>query len=96
MAAGDAYIVAPATVTDTNHMDLQPSAGVEVVVHNIYLPEGTKCELYYYDGADTIKHLTTYTSLYNTQFHCTNGSYIRVKNVSGSSAILAADGMTTK
>lgn len=96
MAAGDAYIVSPVSTADTSNLDLQPSAGVEVVVHNIYLPEGTKVELYYYDGSDTIKHLTTYTSLYNVQFHCTNSVYIRVKNVSGAAAILAADGMTTK
>lgn len=96
MAAGDAYIAAPVSTADAAHLDLQPSAGVEVVVHNVYLPEGTKVELYYYDGTDTIKHLTTYTSLYNVQFHCTNSVYIRVKNVSGASAILAADGMTTK
>lgn len=96
MAAGDAYILAPATVTNGSYMDLQPSGSVEVVVHNIYVPEGTAIELYYYDGADTILHLSTNTSLYNLQFHCTNGAYIRVKNVSGSSAIFAADGMTTK
>lgn len=78
------------------HMDLQPGSSVEVVIHNIYVPEGTAIEVYYYDGSDTILHMSTYTSLYNLQFHCTNGVYIRVKNVSGSSAIMAADGMTTK
>lgn len=96
MAAGDAYVKTPTSTADTANLDLQPSAGVEVVVHNVYVPEGTKVELYYYNGSDTIKHLTTYTSLYNCQFHCTNSVYIRVKNVSGSAAILAADGMTTK
>jgi hypothetical protein len=96
MAAGDAYIVSPVSTADTAHLDLQPGSGVEVVVHNVYLPEGKKCELYYYDGTDTIKHLTTYSSLYNVQFHCTNAVYIRVKNVSGAAAILAADGMVTK
>lgn len=96
MAAGDAYIKLPATVTDTNHMDLTAGSGAEIVVHNIYIPEGTLVELYYYDGTDTIKHLTTVTSLYNVQFHCTNTEYIRVKNVSGASAIMAADGMFTK
>lgn len=96
MAAGDAYIASPVSTADAAHLDLQPSAGVEVVVHNVYVPEGTAIELYYYDGADTIKHFSTNTSLYNVQFHCTNSVYIRVKNVSGSAAILAADGMTTK
>jgi hypothetical protein len=96
MAAGDAYIKLPATVTDTSHMDLTAGSGAEIVVHNIYVPEGTAVELYYYDGTDTIKHWSGNTSLYNVQFHCTNTEYIRVKNVSGASAILAADGMFTK
>jgi len=96
MAAGDAYIVSPATVTDTNHMDLQPSAGVEVVVHNINIPAGTAAELYQYDGADTILVMSMTTSLQNMQLHCTNSVYYRVKNVSGASRIYGADGMTTK
>jgi hypothetical protein len=96
MAAGDAYIVSPATVTDTNHMDLQPSAGVEVVVHNINIPAGTVAELYHYDGTDTILVMSFNTSLQNMQLHCTNSVYYRVKNVSGASRIYGADGMTTK
>ena len=96
MAAGDAYIKLPASVADTAHMDLTAGASAEIVVHNIYVPEGTAIEVYYYDGTDTIKHMTTYTSLYNVQFHCTNTEYIRVKNVSGAAAIMAADGMFTK
>ena len=96
MAAGDAYIVSPVSTADTAHLDLQPSAGVEVVVHNCYLPEGKKVEIYVYDGTDTILVMTTYTSLFNVQFHCTNSVYVRMKNVSGGAIILSADGMTTK
>lgn len=96
MAAGDAYIKEPATVTDTSFMDLQPSAGVEVVVHNINIPAGTAAELYQYDGTDSILVLSTTTSLQNMQLHCTNSVYYRVKNVSGASRIYGADGMTTK
>lgn len=96
MAAGDAYIVSPVSTADTAFLDLQPSAGVEVVVHNISVPEGTKVEIYQYDGTDSIKVSTSYGSLWNMQLHCTNSVYYRVKNVSGAAAILGADGMTTK
>jgi hypothetical protein len=96
MAAGDAYIKLPASVADTAHMDLTAGSGAEIVVHNIYVPEGTAVELYQYDGTDTIKWMSTNTSLLNLQLHCTNTEYIRVKNVSGSAAIMAADGMFTK
>ena len=96
MAAGDAYIVSPVTVTDTSFLELQPGAGVEVVIHNITIPEGTAAELYHYDGTDTIL-VTAFTSaLFNLQLHATNGTWYRVKNVSGASRIYGADGMTTK
>lgn len=96
MAAGDAYIVSPVTVTDTSFLDLQPASTVEVVVHNVSVPDGTTFELYHYDGADSILVGTFTTSLWNLQLHCTNSVYYRVKNVSGASRIYSADGMTTK
>lgn len=96
MAAGDAYIVSPVSTADTAFLALQPGAGVEVVVHNVTIPEGAKCELYHYDGADSILVATTYGSLLNMQLHCSNDTYYRVKNMSGAAAILGADGMTTK
>jgi len=96
MAAGDAYIVAPATVTNGSFMDLQPASTAEAVVHNIYAPEGSAYELYYFDGTDTIKFdHDAAVGRNNVQYHVTNGSYVRIKNVSGSSAIFAADGMYT-
>lgn len=96
MAAGDAYMVEPQTVTDTSFLDFQPSAGVEVVLHNISIPEGKTFELYYYDGTDSCLVSTFTTALWNLQLHCTNGSRYRIKNVSGASQVCGADGMTTK
>lgn len=96
MAAGDAYIVSPVTVTDTSFLDLQPGASVEVVIHNITIPAGTAAELYHYDGTDSILVMAFTTSLMNLQLHATNSVYYRVKNVSGASRIYGADGMTTK
>jgi hypothetical protein len=66
------------------------------VIHNIYAPEGTVYSVHYYDGTDDILVGNYNTSLFNLQLHATNGTYVRVRNDSGASAILAADGMTTK
>jgi hypothetical protein len=98
MAVGDAYIKAPESIANAAHLDLQPGAGVEIVVHNIYVPVGSAVELYYFDGTDTIKFDEDPVdgSRYNQQFHCTNSVYVRVKNVSGAALILGADGMVTK
>ena len=96
MAVGDAYVVSPATVTNGSFMDLQPASTAEAVVHNIYVPEGTAYELYYYDGADTIKFdHDAAVGRNNVQYHVTNAVYVRIKNTSGASAIFAADGMYT-
>lgn len=96
MAAGDAYIVSPVSVADTAFLDLQPTSSVEVVIHNVNVPEGTTVELYHYDGTDSIKVITTAGSLFNMQLHATDTVYYRVKNVSGAAAILSAEGMVTK
>ena len=97
MAAGDAYVVLSATVTNGSFVDLQPSAGTEVVVHNIYMPEGAAYELYWYDGTNTLKiDHDAAVGRTNMQFHCTNGKWIRIKNTSGASQNIGADGMFTK
>lgn len=96
MAAGDAYIVSPVSVADTAFLDLQPTSSVEVVIHNINVPEGTKIELVHYDGTDSITVWTGYGSLWNMQLHATDTVYYRVKNISGAAKILSAEGMVTK
>jgi hypothetical protein len=98
MAAGDAYIKAPASTNNGSFLDLQPSAGVEVVVHDIYVPTGSAYEVYYSDATNNILYLSMPAGggALNLQAHCTNSYYVRVKNVSGSAVYMAASGMTTK
>jgi len=99
MAAGDAYVVQSAAVANGSFLDLQPTAGLEVVVHNIYVPIQASFELYWYDGTNTIKFdldLGGVGGRFNQQFHCTNAKYVRVKNTSGSAQNLGADGIYTK
>lgn len=96
MAAGDAYIVTPTSTADAAFLALQPGSGVEVVVHNINVVAGTAHELYHYNGTDSILVMSFNTSLMNLQLHCTNSVYYRVKNVSGATRFISAEGMTTK
>lgn len=98
MAAGDAYIKAPASIANGSFMDLQPGSGVEVVIHDIYVPNGTAYEVYYSDGTNNILYLSMPAGggSLNLQAHCSNTYYVRVKNVSGSAAYMSASGMTTK
>lgn len=98
MARGDAYIKAPTSTASGSFLDLQPSAGVEVVVHNVYVAAGSAYEVYYSDGTNNILALSMPAggAALNLQMHCSNTYYVRVKNTSGSTIYLAADGMTTK
>ena len=96
MAAGDVYQVAPASVADTAFMTAQPSAGVEVVIHNVYAPEGSAYSIHVYDGTDDILVGNFITSALNLQLHATNTNYVRVRNDSGAAAIMSLDGFTTK
>ena len=99
MAAGDAYAVAPTSTATGSFLDLQPGGSVEVVVHNVYVPTGTAYELYWYDGTNSILFLSMPAggAALNLQCHCVGTTkYVRIKNVSGATAYLGADGMTTK
>lgn len=96
MAAGDVYVKAPESVADTAFLDLQPGAGVEIVVHNFGYAGAM--ELYLYDGTDSLKmdEDATAGSRMGVFLHCTNSVYYRIKNVSGGAVLMGADGMTTK
>jgi len=98
VAAGDAYIKAPASTASGSYLDLQPGASVEVVIHNIYVATGSAYEVYYSDATNNILALSMPAggAALNLQMHCSNTYYVRVKNTSGSTIYLSADGMTTK
>jgi hypothetical protein len=75
---------------------LQPSAGVEWVIHNLLWAGAA--EVYFYDGTNTIKIFvdTTFGGLMGTVFHCTNSTYYRIKNVTAGAIYCGYDGMVTK
>jgi hypothetical protein len=96
MAAGDAFTAGVYTVAAEGFMDLQPSVGEELVIHNI--GHSQSAELQFYDGTnfvvmDTATAESTWVGMY---LHCTNSKYYRVKNTSLIDNLMCADGMKTK
>lgn len=96
MAVGD--VTNQITLVATGaYLDIQPSTGVEWVIHNIY--HEADVELYYHDTENS------YNLLFATDtaggvfadffFHCTNEHRIRVKNTNASSKLIAYDGVIT-
>ena len=98
MAAGDVFQEGPTSITDTSFLDIQPGAGIEWVIHNVYVPVGTDVEFEYFDGTNIIKFDEDAVdgTRFMVNWHVTNTSRVRVKNVSGGTAFLAADGIVTK
>lgn len=95
MAAGD-VVNDIQSISASGYLSVQPSAGVEWVIHNIYY-EGA-VEIYYFDGTNRIKIASDSAngSLLKQNFHCTNSKYIQIKNVEASSKLLGYDGVQTK
>jgi len=96
MAAGDVYNLGVSAVAQNAYFNMQPAAGVEVVVHNI--SHSTDAILEFYDGttAVTVDTVTGAGSWMGMFLHCTNTKYYRVKNTNAVSNSLCCDGMTTK
>lgn len=95
MAAGDIYQAGPSNVASSAFFALQPAASTAIVVHNIYYAGAV--ELYYYDGTNSILFDSDATAggRLNLTHHCSNTKYVRIKNVSAGSILIAADGMFT-
>jgi hypothetical protein len=96
MAAGDARFFVSDSLATGSFLDLQPTSGEETVLHNC--GGSGAWELYFNTGTNSIGPLHSGAAnevVMNTQLHCSNTRYYRIKNVSGSSAHFWADGMDT-
>lgn len=96
MAIGDVYSGISTSVADDGVLTIQPSAGREASIHNIYVPETAEIVVIITDGTNAISTITNIGCLYSTQFHVTNTFYITVQNVSGGAINMGFDGIYTK
>ena len=98
MAKGDVFSAAPASVAAGAYLtgDIRPASGSEATVHNIYSNQATQVEVY--DGTNSliVSAPAGTTSWLGYVFHVTNAVYLRVKNTSGSTALISFDGVYSK
>jgi hypothetical protein len=96
MAVGDVFDVVITSVANNGFLDIRPSAGIEAVIHNVYV--GGNWELYKSDGTNSILVDSGSVSAgpLSAAIHVTNTRYLRIKNVHGSSQFFSADGIQTK
>jgi Tfp pilus assembly protein FimT len=96
MAQGDVVSGLTAAVANNGTVNIQPGAGVEWVIHNIYYSGAV--EYYMVNGANTIKFDSdsANSARLGAVFHLNNTQYLQMKNVSGGTANIAYDGVQTK
>lgn len=96
MAVGDVKSDLQA-ITSGARLDINPAAGEEWVIHNIFREDAITIE--FYDGTDTIafESLTGNGVYAKYQFHVKNGAErIRVKNDAATTKKIGYDGVQTK
>lgn len=94
MAVGDVYSGIQ-SVAAGDFLTIQPPAGTEVVITNIYY-EGP-VEVYFTDGTNSIKVDSDLTggSMQGRCFHITNALYLKVKNTDTAAKFIGFDGVIT-
>lgn len=95
MAVGD-VVSDIQSITAGAYLDIQPSAGVEAVIHNIY--HETDVQIEFYDGTNSLIFDTDAgAGIYaKYAFHVTNAKRIRVKNTAAGAKLIGYDGIQTK
>lgn len=95
MAVGDVFS-GLSSIAAAAYLDIQPSSGIEAVIHNIYHESDVQIE--FYDGTnscvfDTDAGAGVYAKY---AFHVTNARRIRVKNTAATAKLIGYDGVQTK
>ena len=95
MAVGD-VVSAVNSVLTVAFLDIQPGAGVEWVIHNIYHEADVTVE--YFDGTNSVVFYTGTVAgaLTKHAFHVNNTRRVRVKNTNAATKLIAYDGIITK
>lgn len=99
MAVGD--VVSNIVSTSSGGaLDIQPSAGVEWVIHNLYVDAAAvSIDILFYDGVNSLKWQSAQPGpvlISNMQHHVTNARWIRLVNNDAGSRLLGYDGVQTK
>ncbi len=93
--AGDVFSAYENNLADEGALDVQPAAGGEAVIHNIWY--GGAVEIYRNDGTNTVKVNEDSSSgiMEWLSYHVTHSEYITIKNVSGEAVDVGYDGIYT-
>jgi len=96
MAVNDIVTVAPTSIANNASLTLQPGAGAEWLIKNLYY--GGAVEIYRTDGTSSIRIDSDGAAggRFSASFLLTNASYMMIKNISGAVIHICYDGLVTK
>lgn len=96
MAVNDVFSGGPTSVAAAAFLTIQPAAGVEAVIANVY--HDGPVELYFSDGTTDLKHDSdTAGGVFRALgANVTNARYLKVKNTDTVARNIAYDGIQTK
>lgn len=85
------------SITTNAVLNIQPPAGEEWVIHNVYYNQGT-VEFNITDGTNVLKFDTDTTpgGRFSAVFHVTNTQWLQIKNTATTSTLIGYDGVQTK
>lgn len=98
MASGDA-VGAIESVADDGVLTIQPSAGIEWIVHNLFVPDDTAADgvqVHVVDATGSILLDTITSSMMSINLHLSNTQYVTMTNKSGGTTLLGYDGIVVK
>lgn len=97
MALGDVVADLSSVAASGGVLDIRPPSGSEWIIHNIYYDQGS-IEYYKADGTNELLFDQDSSSggRLGIQIHCTNGQWVRLKNMGSASVLIAYDGVQTK
>ncbi len=96
MATGDTVTVLPTSVIASASLTIQPNAGIEWIIHNIYVPATATIELYRTDGTNPILVDSNTGGYLGYFFHLTNTNYMTIKNTTVGTVYMSYDGVISK
>ncbi len=95
MTAVGSAMCSQTSLTTGTSLEIRPAGSYESIIHNLYVPDGYNVELYRSNGSVDILLTTLTGSWFAYYWHCTNGSFLKLKNVSGSTISVGYDGIYT-
>ena len=84
------------TIANTGILTIQPPAGEEWVIHNIYYTQAVSIRLGKSGTFLSFDSDTTLGGRFGMTFHLTNGQYLQVLNTYAGNNVIAYDGVQTK